>query len=435
MMHTEGKHGIGDSNLRSGLGICMDSKLMSAQLMLKYLYSGATVCMISMRWPASMVDSAMRRLGIQQVISYRTDLKTTTLDPKSIKAKSLERFRNQQFHDGGKTILFTSGTTDYPKAVVHSAHQHIISAERVVKALNLGSQDRWLLSLPLWHVSGMSIVFRCLIANAEVVVPDPQTSLYESISAKRITHISLVSAQLLQIMERSAPSHICAVILGGGPVPTHVIETARNNGWPVHTSYGMTETSSMITLSHKSFNPNSMGYSLSGHEIKITGDQEIMVRSSALCSGYLIDGKIRSIVDDDGWFHTGDLGMIDTDQQLHILGRKDNMFISGGENISPEEIESHINRFPQVQESVVIPVHDPKFGQRPVAFVRGLAHITDLSDYLVKYLPKFMIPQIYQWPESIAPNMTKLERKEFINEAMRLQATANDRSINMSKSE
>ncbi len=399
----------------------MESNCKSVESMLKYLQSSEPVCMISPRWPASMIDTALLRLGIKQVISSRTDLKTATLAPESFETKSVNSYTEPWFHDEAATILFTSGSTDHPKSVLHSVDHHMISAERAVTELNLGSHDRWLLSLPLWHVSGMSIVFRCLMAGAEIVIPDPDLSLYEAISTYCVTHISIVSTQLLQLMEMRPPSSITSVIVGGGPIPIYAAEKARRNGWPIRTTYGTTETSSMVTLSNLIFATGSVGHPLNGHELLIADDQEILVRSSSVCSGYLIDRKLYSIVDEDGWFHTGDLGMINERDELYVLGRKDNMFISGGENISPEEIEFHINNFSGIQEVVVVPVPDSKFGQRPVAFVRGLVQINDLSEYLNENLPRFMVPQIYDWPKSIPRNLSKPNRKFLTNEAMRLQ--------------
>jgi len=420
-MCSEKNFGTEDSDQQPAIGICMHSNSKAVESMLKYLQSGFRVCLISIRWPSFLIDTTLSKLDIKQVVSSRTDLETTTLDPESLETKNLGSYKNAKLSDQATTIIFTSGSSNQPKAVLHSVDHHRISAERVVSELHLGSHDKWLLCLPIWHVSGLSIVFRCLIADAEIVIPDPSYSLYQAISTYRITHISMVSTQLLQVMETRAPSCIRAVIVGGGPIPVHALERARKNGWPIHTTYGMTETSSMVTLSDLNSTLGSMGRTLEGHELLISEDQEILVRSASVGSGYIIDEKLHTIVDEDGWFHTGDMGMIDERNELHVLGRKDNMFISGGENISPEEIEFHINNFPRVQESIVIPVPHPDFGHRPVAFVRGLLQVKALSEYLTENLPTFMIPNIYHWPEHIPASQNKPNRKTFIQEAIRIQ--------------
>jgi len=403
------------------VGVCLENNWGAVQSILNRLQEGVSVCMLSTRWPASYVDQSLEALGVRHVISDRKDLKTPTLHPDFLEIKKINEHDLSKFSGQARTIIFTSGSSARPKAVVHSIQHHIYSAQRVVEELKLGHQDRWLLSLPLWHVSGFSIVFRCFITGAQLVIPDSQLPLPELLSDYEITHASMVSTQLLQVMDSNPPSCLRAAIIGGGPISHQVIETARKHGWPVRTTYGMTETSSMVTLSDEQCAPSSSGRVLKGHELMIASDQEILVRSPSICSGYIQGNQLKKVIDEDGWYHSGDLGEIDSSGNLHVFGRKDHMFISGGENISPEEIQSWINKYPEVLESIVVPIPDPKFGYRPVAFIRGTVRLELMSKYLSETIPKFKIPMLYPWPEQMISANGKHDRELFIQLAVELQ--------------
>ena len=380
----------------SRVGICLDPGWQAVELLLGCLYAGVSACMLSMRWPAAAVNQALGKLGIKYVMTTRTDLDVERLDPAVCYAEKPNP-ADVSSHEGVATIVYTSGSSATPNAVAHSLENHITSAQSACAALDLGSSDRWLLSLPLWHVSGIGIVFRCSIAGAKIVFPNPGMSLMEALSSYQITHVSMVPTQLIRVLEQAQkpPRHLRAVIVGGGPLPQGVLKTATNKGWPIRTTYGMTETSSMVTLSQKNPSPGSCGHALPGNELKIAGDGEILVRSPATCLGYLNDDTIENIADDDGWLHTGDLARLDENGELYVLGRKDNMFTSGGENISPEEIEYTICGAQGVQKVVVVPVPDPEFGQCPVAFIQGNAKFEDLEVILNRELPRFKIPKYY----------------------------------------
>ena len=406
----------------SRVGICLEPGWQAVEVMLGCVHAGVSACMLSMRWPGVAVDQALGRLGVKYVLTTRTDMKTKCLDPATCYTERPHACDTSSY-EGVATIVYTSGSSATPKAVAHSLENHMTSAQSACAALDLGSRDRWLLSLPLWHVSGISIVFRCSIAGAAIVIPDPGMSLTEALSSYQITHVSMVSTQLLQVLEQDQkpPAHLRAVIVGGGPMPQGVLKMAINKGWPIHTTYGMTETTSMVTLSKKNPSTGSSGHVLQGNELKIAGDGEILVRSPAICLGYLNADTLENIADEDGWLHTGDLGRLDEAGELYVLGRKDNMFISGGENISPEEIEHTLCGVQGVQKAVVVPIPDPEFGQRPAAFIQGNANFEDLEEILNRELPRFKIPKYYPWPDSIWSHSLKPDRKLLTELAVRLQ--------------
>lgn len=178
-------------------------------------------------------------------------------------------------------------------------------------------------------------------------------------------------------------------------------------------TYGLTEMGSQVATTQKNqTKPRVLKY----RSLKISNDGEILVRGQTLFKGYFIKAKIVRALDKNGWFHTGDLGSYSKKEGLKVLGRKDNMFISGGENIYPEEIERALLNTGLVKQAVVIPVKDAEFGFRPVAFisyrhceegVKRLTRQSQLQKALANVLPSFKIPdKFYKLPDqkSLKPN-------------------------------
>lgn len=326
------------------------------------------------------------------------------------------------------SLIRTSGSSAYPKLAQHSWGNHVYSAQGSLKNLPLGPQDRWLLSLPLFHVGGLAIVVRCWLAGATLAIPDTQQSLSDALTHFKPTHLSLVPTQLQRLLQhpqsRVALQGCTAILLGGAPVSAELIAQAQQAELNIHTSYGATEMSSQITttppgywLNHPA-TPVVSGELLPHRELRLH-QGEVLVRGQTLFQGYRQNGVLQQQQRKDGWFATGDLGHWHHGQ-LRINGRKDYQFISGGENIQPEEIERYLLAFSEVQEAMVVPVRDHEFGARPVAFLR-LAHGVDavsffkaLPDALSQSLPKFKIPQgFYPWPDTLQTEGLKPRRHTF----------------------
>ncbi|MDN5698623.1 MAG: AMP-binding protein, partial [Rubrobacter sp.] len=141
-------------------------------------------------------------------------------------------------------------------------------------------------------------------------------------------------------------------------------------------------------------------------ELRISDEGEVLVRGRTLFVGYLDGEGLRDPTDGEGWFRTGDLGALDEDGYLTVHGRRDNRFVSGGENVQPEEVEAVLRRLSGVEEAVVVPVPDEEFGHRPVAFVNGPPDSEELYERLSALLPRFMVPiAFYPWPEEASSGM------------------------------
>lgn len=334
--------------------------------------------------------------------------------------------------DQPATIMFTSGTTRQGKAVLHTVGNHWHSAAGANANYTLRPGDRWLLSLPINHVGGSGILFRCFLAGAAVVADSTRPLTPTLLRDYRISHISLVPTQLRRLLAEpggvDSLRQLQAVFLGGDVVPISLIDSCIAAGVPVRTTYGSTEMSSQITATSAnttSTKARTAGRLLPHREMTIAADGEILVRGATLCRGYVSTAGVALPVDHDGWFHTGDLGRLDGDGFLTVIGRKDNMFISGGENVYPEEIESHLCDYPHVIQALIVPIQDKEFGQRPVAFVEtelGVAlELRDLVSFLSQRLPKFKIPvRLYPWPIASDHHALKAKRGDFRRRAEEL---------------
>lgn len=302
------------------------------------------------------------------------------------------------------TILFTSGSSGKAKGVLHTWGNHYYSALGSNENIVLGDEDTWLLSLPLYHVAGVSVLFRCFLAGASIAISNPEKSIYDALADAGVSHVSLVATQLqrlLEATEEKVPSSIKALLVGGSTIPASLIRRAHYAGWPIHTTYGMTEMASQVTTT----SPNAMleerltaGRVLSYRKITISSESEICVGGRVCFAGYVKGNVVSPVLDHAGYYHTGDLGYIDGAGLLHIKGRRDNMFISGGENIYPEEIENALNEHPDIDRAVVVPVPDHDFGFRPTAFVEvGHDSISseEISAFLARKLPRYMLPVAY----------------------------------------
>ncbi|MBD3258185.1 o-succinylbenzoate--CoA ligase, partial [candidate division GN15 bacterium] len=274
--------------------------------------------------------------------------------------------------DQPATIMFTSGSTGTPKAVLHSYGNHYCSALGSNKNIPVTESDRWLLSLPLYHVGGLAIVFRCLIGRATIVLAQPDEELVSQIEQQQVTHVSLVATQLQRLVNSletdSRRLPLKAILLGGGPTPQPLVDRALKLGLPLYRSYGLTEMASQVVTSSKP--DGSARVVLPYRDLKLADDGEILVRGKTRFVGYRQADGLHQPFDTDGWFATGDLGEM-TPDGLMLRGRKDNLFVSGGENVYPEEIERALIDIEGVRQAVVVAVDDAEFGQRPVAFIDG----------------------------------------------------------------
>ncbi len=399
-------------------------------LILALIRAGHVACPVSDHLPPKGVAPLLERASCSALISDHEVLLQTAdlrgLSPETLLGKSRQRAEAADIPlERPSTIVFTSGSIGVQKAALHTFGNHYHNALGSNANIALRPGNRWLHSLPLYHVGGLSILFRCLLARATIALPQRAPSLAEAIASLGATHVSLVSTQLLRLLrEDSDLSGLQVVLMGGGPVPASLVDEAVARELPIHTSYGLTEMASQVTTTKPGTSLEELhtsGRVLPGREVSISEDGEILVRGETLFAGYVDGEKIDRPLDEDGWFHTGDLGTLDENGYLRIRGRRDNLFISGGENIQPEEIEEAIYRLDGIDEAVVVPVPDQEFGYRPVAFVRTERDFKYLAPELEKTLPRFKIPIVFHpWPEQARAGI-KADRPSLRERARQLQ--------------
>ncbi|MFQ5933657.1 MAG: o-succinylbenzoate--CoA ligase [Dehalococcoidia bacterium] len=403
-------------------------------LLLALFRLGAVACPLSIRVPPRNIGSLLDHISCSKLASSSSAVlagappEVTLFDPTDLVCRDLsghtQPIRQEILLDQPATIIFTSGSLGRPKAVLHAYRNHFFSAKGSNMNIRLGPGDRWLLTLPLYHVGGMGILFRCLLSGAAVVLPDQAKGIDDSIARYHVTHVSMVPTQLYRSLRDRNSSKgykgLRALLLGGGPIPPTLFQEADGEGMPLFNSYGLTEMASQVTTTppdtprEKRF---SSGKALKHRQVRIADDGEIFVQGETLCLGYVQRDKVHLPVNDHGWFATGDLGQLDSEGYLTVLGRKDNMFISGGENIHPEEIETALTELPDIVQALVVPVPDDEFGHRPIAFIQTQKKKIDpeaITEGLKALLPRYKVPiAFYNFPDVVETERLKLDRQRF----------------------
>ena len=312
------------------------------------------------------------------------------------------------------TMTLTSGSTGLPKAVVHNVSAHLANAEGVCALMNFGKDQSWLLSLPLYHVSGQGIVWRWLYAGATLVLP--KEDFYQSIGY--VSHVSLVPTQLQRwfdyLTEHTQPIQTQAVLLGGTQIPVKLTQALTELDIRSYSGYGMTEMASTV-FAKQSDGKMGVGQPLLGRAFKLV-NEEVWLKGAGLAMGYWREGHIVPLTNAEGWLQTKDKAHW-LDNELVIQGRLDNMFISGGENIQPEEIEKVIAQSDLVKQVFVLPQHDEEFGHRPVAIVEfhtsfNESAVESLNVFLQGRLERFKQPvAYYELPQDLIQGAIKISRK------------------------
>ncbi|GAB7219546.1 o-succinylbenzoate--CoA ligase [Vibrio comitans] len=328
--------------LESGIIVAFVPSLPHAELLKRSIILSCSACFVC----PSMEG---------QSIALPNTLAIDFFEEKDEKKRSYGQFCSSNI----ASLIFTSGSTGDPKAVAHTASNHLASARGLQNEFRFDHSSTWLLSLPLFHVSGLAIVWRWLLSGCCLRLKQGKGLVLDG-----VTHTSMVPTQLLRVLEESTTLQLERVLLGGAIIPHQLAQLATERGVDTWAGYGLTEMASTVTAKRVD-EIDTVGKVLSHRQIRVQ-EQRIFVRGETLAAGYWRKGKLHPLLLADGWFDTKDLGQWHNDE-LVIIGRADNQFISGGENVHCEEIERVLLKHPLVQQAFIVPVADRVFGHRPVA--------------------------------------------------------------------
>ena len=319
-------------------------------------------------------------------------------------------------------IMNTSATTGQFKSVPLRWGQIRAHVQASKEVLGKTEQDNWLMVLPLFHVSGLSILLRSLYnGTAVTILPKyDEAQVLKLIESENINMMSLVPTILTQLEPSITHHKLRVILLGGEFIPMALIDACEKKSLPIYKTYGMTETfSQSVTFSvldypHKR---DSVGKPLPGMQIRIDspdadGVGEIHLTGPMVMTGYIGKEPI------DGDLNTDDIGYVDEDGFVYILNRRKDLIISGGENIYPKELEDLVYTLPSVKECAVVPVSDPKWGQVPalfVAFHDGESMTSDeILSFMTQSLAKYKIPKYVKILPALPRNGTgKIVRNEL----------------------
>jgi o-succinylbenzoate---CoA ligase len=264
--------------------------------------------------------------------------------------------------DGVAAVVATSGTTGTPKAAELTAVGIEASARAVSKALDAGPGDRWLACVGMHSVAGLTIVARAWHGELPVEVHDRfDVDAVAEAARSGATLVSLVPTMLARLLDaRAGLGRFRRVLLGGAPAPAALVERAERAGATVVRTYGLTETFGGVVHD---------GHPLDGVDLEIGAGGEVRIRGPMVLRRYRRDPEATRAALRDGWLHTADLGRIGPDGRLKLLGRRDDLVITGGVNVHPLEVEAVLGRHPGVADVAVAATADLEWGQRLVAYV------------------------------------------------------------------
>jgi len=296
-------------------------------------------------------------------------------------------------------VVYTSGTSGKAKGVRLSRTNLEAAARGSAEHLGHGSEDNWLLAMPLHHVGGLSIVIRQMYTGGSItLLPGFDVAKFAGAMHGRVTMASVVPTMLRRLLDhdRGPYSGLRAVLVGGGPIPDGLLEEASGAGLPVLPTYGMTETFGQVATLRPGAPLRRHVHPLPEVDITITEKGRIAVRGEQVSPGYLGEPDR-----DSDWFVTPDLGRIDEDGALQIVGRADAVIVTGGENVDPQRVEMTIEDHPSVLEAVIVGLPDEEWGNAVVCAYVGDVSADVLAAWASERLPRAMRPKRWKRVEAL----------------------------------
>lgn len=426
------------------IAIVSDNSVTMAVYLLAAMLVRKEVLLLNVHLTAGEIENQLCQLHITTVLH---SAKRCGQVPKSVTSMEFESMESM-LHNGEKdifdwivndndiaAIMNTSATTGQFKSVPLRWSQIKAHVQASQEVLGRSEQDNWLMVLPLFHVSGLSILMRSLYNGTAMTIMESydEEQVLQCIHDGRINMMSLVPTILKNLEPRIIHHQLRVILLGGEFIPRPLVDACVEKKLPIYKTYGMTETFSQSVTMPVLLNLNkldSVGKPLPGMTVHIVnpdvdGVGEIHLNGPMVMRGYINREPIH------GDFNTDDMGYVDEDGFLYILNRRTDLIISGGENIYPKEIEDTVYAMQGVKECAVIPVADTKWGQVPALFV-AFDDVDALSadlemivrDYISSKLAKYKVPKYITIMDALPRNGTgKIMRKSL---ASNLDMTASN---------
>ena len=416
----------------SRIAILSDNSVMMAIYVLATMVVHKELLLLNVHLKPKEIENQLAQLDVTTVLHSVERREQLPNSISTIVFESLERILSVEeaddtfdwtFEDRDiAAIMNTSATTGQFKSVPLRWGQIRAHVQASKEVLGKTEQDNWLMVLPLFHVSGLSILLRSLYnGTAVTILPKyDEAQVLKLIESENINMMSLVPTILTQLEPSISHHKLRVILLGGEFIPMALIDACEKKSLPIYKTYGMTETfSQSVTFSvldypHKR---DSVGKPLPGMQVRIDkpdadGVGEIHLTGPMVMTGYIDKEPI------DGDLNTDDIGYVDEDGFVYILNRRKDLIISGGENIYPKELEDLVYTLPSVKECAVVPVPDPKWGQVPalfVAFHDGESMTADeIVSFMTKSLAKYKVPKYVKILPALPRNGTgKIVRNEL----------------------
>ncbi len=295
-------------------------------------------------------------------------------------------------------VVETSGSSGARRAAMLTAENLLTSATLVNRRLRLGAGDTWLCCLPLRHIGGLSIIYRCALAGAAVLLREgfQAEAVADDLERHGATHVSLVPPMLARLLDldRPPPPRLRVLLVGGQSLSTPLAHRALESGWPLHVTYGMTETASQVATSYRLTEPPRPGavgrpFALVELECPVCpeGPAPPRLRGPLVMAGYANPARVPGMGLEGGWFTASDLACLESDGGLRVLGRADEVLVTGGVKVHPARVEAALAGAPGVRDLAVVGVEDPIWGERLVALYSGEATPAELDAWCRARLP------------------------------------------------
>ncbi len=336
-------------------------------------------------------------------------------------------------------ILYTSGTTGFPKGALYTHKMLFWNSINTALRLDLNSADVTINCMPPFHTGGWNVLITPLLhagGTIHLLSKFEEDQLLKEIESTKTTLLMVVPT-MLKMMEDSkeytsfyAPN-LRYFIVGGETLPLESIESWANKNIPIRQGYGLTEVGPNITSLNQDDNIRKRGsigflnFYVEGRIVANDGSEcppnkvgELWLKGPNVTPGYWNNEEATSSSIEDGWFKTGDLVYKDEEGYFYIKGRKKDMYISGGENVYPSEVERVLREIEGVKEVAVVAIPDQKWGEVGAAFISTSSSLTEsiVKEHCLKHLAKFKNPKVIQFLDELPKNSTgKIDKKLILN--------------------